>query len=76
MSKPEFTPWFSGHIKPARKGVYQLWGGRRDKIGYQLWDGNFWHTWEEKKDQAAKSTWIASSSSQNDEWRGLTSPGE
>ena len=63
------TPWFPGHIKPVRQGVYQL--KNKGAIGYQRWDGQMWHAWRSSPDDAAKVDWVLSDIFQNDPWRGL-----
>lgn len=71
MSRSKLTPWFDGkQHKPARPGVYQLLCGLRKDIGYQYWDGRFWHGWHKTPDEAEKSRWIACGY-ENDNWRGL-----
>lgn len=69
----KLTPWYPGHIKPVRKGVYQLWSGTRDKIGYQYWDGAFWRSWYSTPETAfsARNSLAAGAMFQNDEWRGI-----
>jgi len=43
------TPWFSGDVKPARRGVYE-----RDFAGwYSKWDGNSWYVGDGRKNVAA-----------------------
>jgi hypothetical protein len=43
MSAPKLTPWFPGHIKPVRPGVYQTLQNC-DGVGpfLQYWNGRFW----------------------------------
>lgn len=73
MSKkqPKLTPWFPGDVKPARVGVYQQFCGLGDRIGYQRWDGRAWHLWAGSPEEAAGINRPATSSAQNDTWRGL-----
>ena len=71
MSK--YTPWFPGHIKPVRAGVYQqkLLSG---VVGYQHWDGIKWFSWFKTADLAVTGRLYAGHRFQNDAWRGLASP--
>lgn len=71
MSKElKLTPWFPGHIKPERVGVYQQYNGWGE-IGYQRWDGRRWHSWSNTPNGAANTVFLAALSFQNDKWRGL-----
>jgi hypothetical protein len=49
MSAPKLTPWFPGHIKPVRPGVYE-----RDLSHgpYALWTGRIWLAAKRTKTQA------------------------
>ena len=71
MKEPKLTPWFPGHIKPSRPGVYQQYSGLGG-IGYQLWDGLAWRLWERTPQAAAASFVQVASAYQNDQWRGLS----
>jgi hypothetical protein len=66
MSEQKLTPWFPGHIKPTRHGVYQNGG----PTVYQHWNGKAWgyasHTPEGAAAQAGMESIF-----QNDRWRGL-----
>lgn len=73
MSEPKLTPWFVNGERPVRKGVYQQMNGQ-DRLGYQYWDGVFWHGWAETARAARKDYGIAAHSHQNDPWRGLAHP--
>jgi hypothetical protein len=68
-----FTPWYPGHIKPARRGVYQQMSGAY--LGYQRWDGFKWFGWATTVEGAAQSIAPAAINYQNDDWRGLTKKG-
>jgi hypothetical protein len=37
---PALTPWFSGDVRPARKGVYERMG--QIGVRYSHWNGAFW----------------------------------
>ena len=71
MSK--YTPWFPGHIKPVRAGVYQQ-KSHKGLVGYQRWDGEQWRCWFRDINLADKSNFTVHDSFQNDAWRGLASP--
>ena len=71
MSK--YTPWFPGHIKPVRAGVYQQ-KSHSGLVGYQRWDGKKWFFWYAQIEHASTSTFAVDDSFQNDAWRGLASP--
>jgi hypothetical protein len=72
VSTPKLTPWFPGHIKPVRPGVYETDNqGGRGKC-FQHWDGKRWGYACTTAKRAAvynepdyKSAW------QDDKWRGL-----
>ena len=71
MEDHKLTPWFGGHDKPARKGVYMLHSGA--SVGYQYWNGFRWFAWCNTPDGAVRSKHMpASACFQNDNWRGLT----
>ena len=68
----KLTPWFKGHVKPARPGVYE----RRFHKGspfthYSRWDGKTWRGRSSRPIGVAKTResaiWVAL------EWRGLAS---
>lgn len=67
----KLTPWFPGHIKPVHPGVYQQKSGVSDRIGYQRWDGRFWHKWHPTAEAAAQSYAPVTKIHQDDPWRGL-----
>lgn len=68
------TPWFPGHVKPARKGVYERkgfggtyseWDGKRWLLGANDVDAaSDWGDWPRREDR--RSFW------QDHPWRGLT----
>jgi hypothetical protein len=73
----KYTPWFPGHIKPVRVGVYQqrLSNNPDACIGYQYWDGGLWWWWRENPNDAYRSRMsdiYPIHKFQNDSWRGLT----
>ena len=51
----KMTPWFPPHIKPVRKGVYEVKftpKGLHESYMYAMWNGKRWSrvaTYEEKK---------------------------
>lgn len=73
--KQQLTPWFKDR-KPWEVGVYQQKSGLRLEIGYQYWDGSYWHLWEDSPDKAERVVNGArsrvDSRFKNDPWRGLT----
>lgn len=74
----KLTPWFPGHIKPVRKGVYQQFCGDGKKIGYQYWNGKYWLSWFSSVEIAAnaKTQHVVSQCFQNDKWRGILKEGQ
>lgn len=48
------TDWFSGSVKPVRKGVYQRMYtyGKSTQSQYCYWDGKFWYMGEPRADLA------------------------
>jgi hypothetical protein len=68
---PRLTPWFPGHIKPVRKGVYMQMDGSGTHVGYQYWDGTHWYTWFLSAEIAAQGASRVYDSYQNDNWRGI-----
>ena len=70
MSAPKLTPWFPGHIKPVRPGVYQTDSDGYPEPLFQHWNGRFWGCAYTSVDNAAvNNSWR--SMFQNDAWRGL-----
>ena len=69
-TKIKLTGWYPGHIKPARKGVYQQLNGI-GIIGYQRWDGKNWMGWSTGLDRANASREKVYDQYQNYAWRGL-----
>ena len=70
----KLTPWFPGHIKPKRVGVYQQLSAIEKRLGYQRWDGKKWSPWFSKAEDAAcygRECAPAAEEYQNDPWRGL-----
>ncbi len=67
----QLTPWFPGSVKPVRRGVYQQMCGLGKDLGYQLWDGEHWHSWCDTAEQAADKDFVIPADLQNDPWRGL-----
>lgn len=70
MSKPKLTPWFPGHIKPARKGVYAT---DASFSTFQYWDGAWWGLYMPTPATAFKERHTASRM-QNVQWCGLAEP--
>ena len=68
----KLTPWFSGHIKPARKGLYQTMNRLTNSTGYQHWDGTVWGCFGDGKLSALRYANLASNY-QDKAWRGLSS---
>lgn len=69
----KLTPWFPGHIKPVRPGVYQQMSGSGTRLGYQRWDGERWFSWHATPAGAASAVFAVMGEFQNDPWRGLAS---
>lgn len=71
----DLTPWFDGHTKPIRLGVYMLESGGPNKAeGFQHWDGQTWGPWYQTAERAAqprRDIDRADLRYQNDRWRGL-----
>lgn len=66
----KLTPWFPGHIKPARPGVYQRqFNATPDLPLYSRWDGNAWRVSMSRPDVAAVVCSV--SKAQVLPWRGL-----
>jgi len=71
----KMTNWFPPHIKPVRKGVYQImytgvgWSESQDHL-YATWNGLRWSSasWK-KRDDYHKQFY---GSIQNKYWRGFT----
>lgn len=71
---PKLTPWFPGHVKPVRKGLYQQ-HSPSGFLGYQYWDGKSWYGWSEEKSGAKhlhEIGRVVAACFANDPWRGLT----
>lgn len=69
----KLTPWFPGSVKPVREGVYQQMDGWGSLLGYQYWDGSYWHLWGPSIDSAVLMYRNAHPSvCQDDKWRGLS----
>jgi hypothetical protein len=67
MSAPKLTPWFPGHIKPVRPGVYQ-----RASLTYSYWTGAHWVASADTVQEAARPTFFDLPSCVQDwSWRGL-----
>lgn len=64
----EMTPWFSGKVKPKRKGVYlrKFFDGKEH---YSRWNGKHWCSYWMTRQDAAMET--RESQYQQCEWRGL-----
>lgn len=69
----KLTPWFPGHIKPVRVGVYQLpSGGGEKETGFQYWNGSAWGMWTFTATTAYLFRGsLANDMYQNDKWHGL-----
>ena len=73
MSK-KLTPWYPGHIKPVRPGVYQQRSGYEKRLGFQWWNGKKWSSWFSSAESAllhGRNGPPADLRFQNDPWRGL-----
>lgn len=63
------TPWFPGHVKPARPGVYMRYFIYCSGQYFSLFDGQRWRYGSDHSDRAAAKT--DTSSVQDLRWRGL-----
>ena len=74
MSAPKLTPWFPGHIKPVRPGVYQThWlhytgGCSASAGGFSRWTGSRWLDTGPSVEFAAKLRTVGYPDKR---WRGL-----
>ena len=72
MSK--MTPWFPPHIKPVRKGVYQIKYTQIENTKYlsryATWNGTYWSAGSYNMDDAYHQQF--NKSIQNKFWRGFT----
>jgi len=72
MSK--MTPWFPPHIKPVRKGVYQIKYTKKQNPAYSAmyatWDGTHWSTGSYNLDDAYHQQFYVAN--QKKFWRGFT----
>jgi hypothetical protein len=67
VSAPKLTPWFPGHIKPVRPGVYQVfWATSPIPARF---DGACWYAGSDNLLTASKSPKPASCDPRK--WRGL-----
>lgn len=71
MSELKLTPWFPGHVKPARAGVYETDSRGHSQRCYQYWSGSVWGFSEKSPFMAAQFQIGDASIFQNDKWRGL-----
>jgi len=62
------TAWFPAHIRPVRKGVYEI---KRPRTTYAYWNGQFW-SYEERWINFASEMRLTHSTEQYKTWRGLT----
>ncbi len=70
--KQNLTPWFPGHIKPVRVGLYQQLSKANQTIGYQYWDGEQWGSWCYSPELAYEHRFYkVHKEYQNDDWRGI-----
>jgi hypothetical protein len=68
VSAPKLTPWFPGHIKPVRPGVYEV---RFSAMGgFAYWDGSLWG-WAQITCAQARRRRDSHGASQQKSWRGL-----
>jgi hypothetical protein len=72
MSK--MTPWFPPHIKPVRKGVYQITYAKKQsptyKVMYATWNGSEWSTGSYYLDDFYHKAFDGAN--QHKFWRGFT----
>jgi len=68
----KLTPWYPAHVKPVRKGVYEMdaWDS-----WFRYWDGKHWYcgafTPEDAYEEWLDGRTIADA---DFDWRGLASP--
>jgi len=69
------TPWFKGHEKPVRPGVYErmysTWTGRHDLVQFCYFDGSVWYMHGDTVEQALSRTLLGATASQSLRWRGV-----
>ena len=68
MNAPKLTPWFPGHIKPVRPGVYEV--DMRVCCEFALWDGGRWG-WAHSTIKQANRFRATDRACQHKKWRGL-----
>ncbi len=69
--KPKLTPWFPGHIKPVRPGVYETTA--QAAPCFQFWNGHFWGCFDSRREVSAEFGRVPSDF-QGVNWRGLSEP--
>ena len=67
----KLTPWYPGHVKPTRVGVYETDSRGSLYRCFQFWNGIEWHRAHTTVEKAAESECV--SMFQNDKWRGPAS---
>lgn len=66
----DMTPWFDPHIKPAKRGVYEVESvAQIGQTFWAKWDGEYWSA--VKTHHAAARVERIKSHEQNRKWRGL-----
>lgn len=68
MSEPKLTPWFPGHIKPVRPGIYRVWWYLAPT--YARFDGRRWMAGNHNGPADAALV-VAPASCHPLKWRGL-----
>lgn len=71
----KLTEWYPAHIKPARKGFYQIYleGVPREKSWFSYWDGNNF-SYAADTIERTKNYWLGDNERffhSQKEWRGL-----
>lgn len=41
----KLTPWYPGHVKPVRVGVYAVAFKSKEQPMFSNWNGKYWGTW-------------------------------
>ena len=65
------TPWFPGHIKPVRDGVYQRLANDGETIYHSLWRAGVWYAMDKSCDGAASNVGLVSIFQDDRKWRGI-----
>lgn len=66
------TPWFPGHVKPARVGVYERKWPDGERV-WSVWNGRHWgHSFILTERRVDECRFLGIGMAQDIPWRGLT----